>query len=309
MNRKSIASMAACAAFIIAGAGIVPAQSAITVTDMAGREVSLSAPAERIVSLSAAACETLNAIGGLDLIVARDSTCDYPDEIESVPVIESGDVPDIEEIISLSPDIVLIDSADLTEEQLGALDESGIPAAICDADNLDGIYTSVGMLGTLTGKEDISDIVIDAMLSNLEILIEPVKHMEGEPETIYIETASSEEGLLAAGSGTLVNEMAELIGLKNIFSDLDGYASVTPEMVAEKSPDHIISVAPDNTLEPAPETEILSRPGWEDIPAVKNLSVKAFQDHDLVRSGPRVLEGAVALYNFIYGGGEALTLW
>ena len=309
MNRKTFAGLAACAAGIMGFAGIVPAEGSVAAADMTGQEVSLDVPAGKIVSLSPSACEILNSIGGLDLIIARDSTCDYPEEIENVPVIDTGDSPDTEEIISLSPDLLLIDRNDLTEEEQTAVKDAGIPIAVCDAKDLDGIYTSVKMIGTLTGREDISDIVIDAMLSNLEILIEPVKHMEGEPETIYIEMADPGEGLHAAGSGTLINEIAELIGLKNIFDDLEGCTEVSADMVIERAPDHIISLAPDNTLVPDSEAEILSRSGWENIPAVKNGSVKTFTDHDLVRPGPRILEGAVTLYNFIYGGEEALYLW
>ena len=77
MNKKRIVSLLLALAMIFALAGCTssePAQpaepsepeasgSAITVTDMTGREITLDEPATRVVALSAADCEFLYAVG------------------------------------------------------------------------------------------------------------------------------------------------------------------------------------------------------------------------------------------------------
>ena len=45
--------------------------AAVTLTDMTGREITLDAPAERVVALTAADCEILYALGAGDLLVGR----------------------------------------------------------------------------------------------------------------------------------------------------------------------------------------------------------------------------------------------
>lgn len=58
--------------------------STVTLTDMTGREITLDAPAERVVALTAADCEILYALGAGDLLVGRGEYCDYPAEVLDV---------------------------------------------------------------------------------------------------------------------------------------------------------------------------------------------------------------------------------
>ncbi len=48
-----------------------------------------------------------------------------------------------------------------------------------------------------------------------------------------------------------------------------------------------------------PTEEILGRSGWENIPAVANEKILNLQDNELSRPGPRLVEGAQALYDMI----------
>ena len=49
--------------------------STVTLTDMTGRKITLDAPAERVVALTAADCEILYALGAGDLLVGRGEYC------------------------------------------------------------------------------------------------------------------------------------------------------------------------------------------------------------------------------------------
>ena len=49
---------------------------------------------------------------------------------------------------------------------------------------------------------------------------------------------------------------------------------------------------------PTPEEEILARPGWENVTAVKNGKILNLQNNELSRPAPRLAEGAQALYDF-----------
>ena len=89
MNKKILAlllaallTLAACCAM----AEITP----VSITDMYGREVTLDAPATRIVALTAAYCEILCALGCEETLVGRGAYCDYPESILDVPVVQSG---------------------------------------------------------------------------------------------------------------------------------------------------------------------------------------------------------------------------
>ena len=78
-----------------------PEPAGITVTDMMGREVTLDAPASKVVALSAGECEIVYALGAGELVVGRGEYCDYPAEVFDVASVKSGSETNIEEIVAL----------------------------------------------------------------------------------------------------------------------------------------------------------------------------------------------------------------
>ena len=48
-----------------------------------------------------------------------------------------------------------------------------------------------------------------------------------------------------------------------------------------------------------PVEEILSRAGWQDITAVKNGDILNLQNNELSRPGPRIADGAQAMFDFV----------
>ena len=96
--------------------------TSVTVTDMTGREITLDAPAERVVALTASDCEILYALGAGDLLVGRGEYCDYPAEVLDVPSVQSGYDTNIEQIIALEPQVLLMSTMAQTEEQVQQLE-------------------------------------------------------------------------------------------------------------------------------------------------------------------------------------------
>src|SRR3989442_7522219 len=99
----------------------VPVRGGIAVTDDAGRQVTLAAPARRIVSLLPSFTEILFAIGAGDRLVGRTTWCDYPPEALAVPSVGDGMPPSVEAVAARRPDLLVLYPAgpDLTAaEQL-----------------------------------------------------------------------------------------------------------------------------------------------------------------------------------------------
>ena len=122
--------------------------STVTLTDMTGREITLDAPAERVVALTAADCEILYALGAGDLLVGRGEYCDYPAEVLDVPSVQSGYETNIEQIIALEPQVLLMSTMAQTEEQVQQLEAAGIHVVVSDAQDIEGTYTAINMIGT-----------------------------------------------------------------------------------------------------------------------------------------------------------------
>lgn len=285
-------------AMIIAACAMTAFASAeeISITDMMGREVKLSAPAQRIVALTAADCEILYAIGAGEYLVGRGEYCDYPDAVLDVPSVQSGYETNVEQIIALHPDVLLMSTMDQTADQVAQLENAGIRVVVSDADDIAGTYQAISMIGALMGREAEADAVIASMQETFD----QVKR-ENSGKTIYFEVSPLQYGLWTAGAGTFMNEIAEMIGLTNCFSDVNGWAEISEEQVLSRNPDYIVTISMYYGEGPTPTEEIMARAGWENVTAVKNGAILNLANNELSRPANRLADGAQMLYDFVYG--------
>ncbi len=285
-------------AMIIAACAMTAFASAeeISITDMMGREVKLSAPAQRIVALTAADCEILYAIGAGEYLVGRGEYCDYPDAVLDVPSVQSGYETNVEQIIALHPDVLLMSAMDQTADQVAQLENAGIRVVVSDADDIAGTYQAISMIGALMGREAEADAVIASMQETFD----QVKR-ENSGKTIYFEVSPLQYGLWTAGAGTFMNEIAEMIGLTNCFADVNGWAEISEEQVLSRNPDYIVTISMYYGEGPTPTEEIMARAGWENVTAVKNGAILNLANNELSRPANRLADGAQMLYDFVYG--------
>lgn len=276
---------------------VEPAAAPILVTDMAGREIALDAPATRVVALTAADCEILYAIGAGDTIVGRGEYCDYPAEVSAVPAVQSGAETNLEQIIALEPQVLFMSTMAQTEEQVASLEAAGIKVVVSDAQNIEGVYTAIDMLGTLTGKSEEASALVESMKATFADLAARADELKGK--SVYFEVSPLEYGLWTAGSGTFMDEIANMLGLKNVFGDIAGWAEISEEQVLAANPDIIVTISMYFGEGPTPEEEILSRAGWQDVAAVKNGAILNLPNNELSRPGPRLADGAKALFDFV----------
>ena len=90
-----------------------------------------------------------------------------------------------------------------------------------------------------------------------------------------------------------------MIGLKNCFDDVAGWAAISEEQVLERNPDFIMTITMGYGEGPTPEEEIMGRAGWENVTAVKNGDILNLVDNELSRPAPRLAEGAQMLFDFV----------
>ena len=281
---------------------LAEAAPSIAITDMTGRELVLGAPAAKVVALAASDCEILYAIGAGDTLVGRGEYCDYPAEVVNVPSVQSGYDMNLEQIVALAPDLVIMNTMDQSVEQVEALENAGIPVLASTATDVNGVYDAITMIAAATGHDAEGEALVSSMKASLSDL---AAKADGDgTKTVYFEVSPLQYGLWTAGAGTFMNEIAELLGLKNCFDDVTGWAQISEEQVLTRNPDYIVTISMYYGEGPTPTEEILARAGWENIPAVKNEKILNLVDNELSRPAPRLTEGAQALYDFVYGAAE-----
>ncbi len=295
--KKLLTLLLLCALALSACAAASADAPAVTVTDMMGREIVLDAPATRVVALTAADCEILCALGCGDALVGRGEYCNYPASVNDVPAVQSGYETNIEQIISLEPQVLFMATMAQTAEQVEALENAGIKVIVSDAQNIDGVYTAIRLIGAVMGKNDEAEALVKQMTDAFARIS---AESEDTGKTVYFEVSPLEWGLWTAGKGTFMDELATMCGLTNAFADLEGWAQISEEQVLDRDPDYIVTITMYFGEGPTPVEEILSRPGWENLKAVRQRQVLNADNDEISRPGPRLMDAARTLHDFVY---------
>ncbi len=282
-------------------------EGALRIRDMMGREVVLSEPATRVVALSPSDCEILYAIGGEDTLVGRGAYCDYPAQVEDIPQVQSGYDMNLEEIIALEPQVVFMTIMAQTQEQVEALERAGIRVITLNAQDIQGVYEAISIIGQTVGCQEGADALISEMetgFASLSVEAKARAEAGNGEKTVYFETSPLEWGLWTAGTGTFLDEISTMLGLTNLFKDVEGWATISEEQVLARDPAYIVSIGGMEPDGPGSISEILHREAWADVEAIKSQQVFCMDSDMLTRPGPRLVQGARSLFALVYGASE-----
>lgn len=218
--------------------------------------------------------EVIFALGAGENLVGNTTYCDFPEEAKRVYKVGDFSNPSIERIVSLRPNLVILNLPEQKriKQELEKLKINffiSSPATIAD------IYDEIKGLGRITGKEREADSIVNFMKSHIYPL-------NRKKRRVYIELAP--HPLVTIGSESFLNELLEMAGGKNIFSDLKkDYPVVSQEEVIKRNPEIIILLHPEG---------FSNRIGWDKVAAVKENKVyRNLQQDYILRPGPRLVLG------------------
>ncbi|MBQ3223473.1 MAG: ABC transporter substrate-binding protein [Clostridia bacterium] len=266
-----------------------------TVTDMHGREITLTEPVTRIVALTPADCEILCAIGCEEMLVGRGEYCDYPASVLELPALATGENLNVEQILALEPQVLIADDMGQVEEQYAQLEANGVKVVVSNTTDIEGVCAAIRMISALTGKAAEGEAVIAKMQATFAYIS---GLCEKTDKTIYFEVMPLEWGLWTAGDKTFMHELAHICGMENAFADIVDWQPVSAEQVIERDPDYIVLVT---GMGETAVDEVLGREGWGDMKAIQAAAVYNADSYALTRPGPRLANAAIGLYEFLYG--------
>jgi len=141
----------------------------ITLTDDLGREVTINAPPERIISLAPSNTEILFALGLEARIVAVTDYCDYPSAALDKETIGGPWSPSVESIVALDPDLVLAEEINPTAT-ITTLEGLGVTVFGIEATDLDDLLDDINTVGQITNKEAEAAVLTAEMLMSAEAM-------------------------------------------------------------------------------------------------------------------------------------------
>jgi len=260
----------------------VPVTGGISVTDDAGRRVTLAAPARRIVSLLPSFTEILFAIGAGDRLVGRTSWCDYPPEARAVPSVGDGMPPSVEAVAARRPDLVVLYRSGPNVTAAEQLERLGVRTVLFDLNRLEELAPAARRLGTLTGQSERAESLARVMDS---LASQPLA-----PSTQSLAFIVWDNPPIVIGAGSYLDRLAALAGARNVFHDVGApSAQVSIETIAARDPD-FVAVLSDSGSPPSAPPRYASRPEWRVVRAVRQGRFLFLPGQLFGRPGPRVVE-------------------
>ena len=300
MNQTKIISILLLAALLLgACAPAAPAASATTITDGLGREISLDEPAQSIISLSPPFTEILFAIGAGDLLAARDSFSDYPEDALGLPDIGGGFAEyDLESMVALEPDLVLAGDIQ-TPELVQSIEDLGLKVFyINNPASLEEMLETIRTIGVISGHEAEAEQVVGSLEARIQAVDDTLAEIDA-PVTLFYELDASDPAKpYTPGPGSFYSHLIQRAGGENIGDELGTeWAQASVEFLLVKDPQYII--LGDAMWGVTPES-VASRPGWDALSAVQTGRVLPFDDNLMARIGPRQVDGLEALARLLH---------
>ncbi len=259
----------------------------LTITDDDGIRVTIDHAPPRIVTFAPSMTEIIFALGLGDRLVGVSGRYDnYPPQARSIQEVggagDFGVEPNVEEVVSLRPDLFLtISGGDQWKQQLRKLD---VPVVTLNATSFDDLLGDIRTVGELTGAAAAADALTSNMAAT-ERSVESGVVAQGRV-TCFFEVYYPP--LTTVGPRTFIYDLLEKAGCDPVMSSANAaYPQWSVDKLVADSP-QVYLATQESAKSPA---AIAARPGFADIQAVAAGHV-ALIDSDLItRPGPRVVDG------------------
>jgi iron complex transport system substrate-binding protein len=212
--------------------------AAITLTDDAGRSVTLEAPARRVVTLAPFLTEIAYEVGSGSRVVAVSEHSDWPEPARALPQVGNAFNFSLERIAALHPDLVLVWKDSVRAADIEHLEGFGARVAVIQARTLDEVPRALATVAELTGGDARGATrEYQAKLASLR-----ARHASMPALAVLLEIWH--QPLTTIGGVHFMNEALAVCGARNAFADLPGVAPVVPwEEVYRRDPDAIVAVS------------------------------------------------------------------
>ena len=275
-----------------------PESSSIEVTDQLGRVVKLEEIPQRIISLAPSNTEILFALGLADRLVGVTDYCNYPPEAQDKSSIGDFSTPNMEEVLALSPDLVLAADTHKTEI-IPQLEERGISVLALAPLTIDDVLEAIALVGEVTGVEEEASRLVADMQSRIDQITGLTASLleEERPGVLYFVW---HDPLMAACAGTFQDDLIQKAGGINLAGDLTDYATISLEMVLQADPAIMMSGTSHGSGEDLTLQFIETEPRLRETGARQNNRVYGIDGDIASRCGPRLVDALEQFARFIH---------
>jgi iron complex transport system substrate-binding protein len=249
---------------------------------------------QRVVCLTAETTEIAFALGCADQVVGVSGYAVRPPEARKKPRVAAFSTANVPRILALRPDLVLAFS-DLQAPIVAELVREGVQVLVTNQRTLKETYASIALIGRVLGRGEEGEALAVSLRTELEGLGASAASLPRRPRVYFEEW---DEPLITGIAW--VSEIISLCGGVDVFAGRSAPGAkdrvVAQGEVIEAQPDVIVAswCGKKANLE-----RVRSRPGWSEIPAVRDGHVYEIKAPDILQPGPSLVHGARLMSAFI----------
>lgn len=253
----------------------------------------------RVVSISPSTTEAAFAIGAGAIVFGRSKYCDYPPETARLPIVGGFADPNLEAILALAPTLVIGAHGPAGPAIEQALNAHGIATFFPETESLAQIEGMLTELGKRLHFEAGAAAAVSAIEADRRRVSAAIQG-RAKVRAVFLFDVSP---IYAAGPGGFPDELLREAGATNLVDKGGAYPTLDIERLLALDPEVILDGASDGADGAAASRVAALRgaPGWKDLRAVREGRVRQVDASTVLRPGPRIGQGLVALARALHG--------
>ena len=257
----------------------------------------------RVISLGGAVSEIVVALDAEALLVARDTTSQYPESLTKLPDVGYVRALSPEGVLALDPDLILAEATAGPPEAVDLLKASGIDyVALPEDPSPNGVLEKIAVVGKALGRETAAQALSQKFSAQMAA-VEAQASRVATPKRVLFVLALQGGRVMAGGEGSSAEAIIKLAGGINAGTGFSGYKQITDEAVLAAAPDVILMMDREGELS-ITKTDVQTHPALSQTPAAQNEAIIAMDGMLLLGFGPRTPLAAQTLHDALYPQAE-----
>jgi len=255
---------------------------------------------ERIISLGGNVTEIVYELNKEDLLVATDTTSNYPAAAAKTPKVGYMRQLSAEGILSMEPTVIFMTTEAGPPVVIKQLKETGVNMQIVPSEfSIEGTIEKVATMSKYLGEEEKGQKIIKKIKSDMaEANAIISKNQDKKPKVLFI-LSPRNGSLMVSGVDTQADSMIKLAGGENAMTSFEGFKPLTPEQILAVNPEVILMMNHTRRVNGG-KKGIMEHPVLKLTPAVKNNKVITMDGSYLLGFGPRVGQAVKDLAEHLY---------
>ena len=265
------------------------------VTDEVGRRVEIPSDVKHIVSLAPNLTEIVYALGYGNLLAGDTDFCDYPQDAAKKPHVGGPINPNLEQVVALTPSLILAAKSINRKETVDALARIGLPVYVTDPHSVDGMIASVEHVGTVLHAGNMTAPLVADLRARLADLDRRLA--DSAPRRVLFVVWTSP--LISIGRDTFIADALRHARAQSVVDTATEWPRVSLEEIVRLQPEFLV-FASAHAADMQQEIEMLrTRPGWRDLKAIRNGKIVVISEA-INRPAPRMVDAIEQLAHALH---------